>query len=269
MNQQIFYSLFFLLQAFFCAAQLRPCSAEDDFEPEGEFGFFPFPEQAQVEPEVFEDTLHFDKMPGFKILVAAYDEYYLAKKDSNGTERYYYLSFFASLHEEHQVLKDSILGDLLVLYGTDVNGRSSARYGDGWGTSVSTFTIIDPQRWGWYGEVNYRNSEEHWGTYYTDTSGKEIYYSDIQDTITNPNYEPSSHFNEHNRSDEIRDLCELTIAGRKIKLDCSYQSFERLDSRFLDGQNETLVEGDSCAYQLEYFRDQDGIFKTKDELNTK
>lgn len=255
--------LFSLVGILSAEAQALPeCSDSNEVAEIDGFSFYPLEKVDSIPLASIEDTLTFDSVPGFMVLVMEeYHTYYIPITEKGlPTRSFYYLNWFAPI-DEAQLLADEELGSLIVLYGNDRNGRSSVRYGDGWGNEQDYFTLIDLQRGGYYGQFEYYNRTEHWGESYSDTLGNEIYYSDLHDTLSDPDFYPSDHFNVHNRMGVEEFRCQLIIEGRTVEFDCVYRNLERTEIDYLKGGQGLEAEGDSCHMSQKYYRDLDGIYK--------
>lgn len=260
--------LFFLAGISSAQAQTLPtCSDSNEVSEIDAFSFYSLDQVDSIPLTSIRDTLRFDSVPGFMILaMEEYHQYYIPITENGAsTGTFYYLNWFAPI-DEAQLLEDEELGDLIVLYGNDRNGRSSVRYGDGWSNEQDYFTFIDLQRGGYYGQYEYHNRTESWGESYSDTLGNEIYYSDLNDTLTDPDFYPSDHFNVHLRMGVEEFRCQLIIDGRTVELDCVYRQLERTEIDYLKGGKGLEAEGDSCHMYQKYYRDLDGFYipiKTK------
>lgn len=244
------------------AQTLEICNDRNDVSEMEDFQFYPFERVDSLPLESISDTLLFDSVPGFMIItLEEYDIYYIPVPNPEGSSSsFYQLNWFSPL-DEASLLKDEELGDLVVLYGYDRNGRSSARYGSGWGSESNYFTLIDLKRGGYYGQYQYLHANENWGVSYTDTIGNEIYHSDLMDTATDPNFHPSDHFNVHNYNSLEEYRCSLAIGSRSISIDCNYSIRHTATIDYLQGGQGEESEGDSCRMFQKYYRDQDGLFK--------
>lgn len=242
------------------SAQLRPCSSEDDFSEFQSLEFYPFERFDSIEYSEIEDSLLFSGLSDFKVLKLAYQEYYIPREDEAGKPYYYKLNLFADLHSEYDYIQDPSLGDLVVLYGSEMNGRTSVRYGDGFSYQNDYCMLIDLKRWGHYGALQYRSNNEHWGQQYTTLAGDTISYSSLMDTISDPDYYPEDHLNVHYRIEQEGWDGQLEWGSDTIKMYFKVYHSETRTDHFLKQAEAVHQKADSCFIKELYLRDSNGIF---------
>lgn len=257
----VLFSFFLLIPNLSLKAQIEACTEDQDFAEKQSLSFYPFEKLEAIDTSIIEYRFDLYSVIPYSILQIDYNEYCLAYLPENGTVQYYKLPFHARLHEDFDYLRDSVWGDLLIIYGYDMNGRTSARFGGGFDYQEDYCALIDLKRMGYYGSILYRRSSEQWSQHFSDLEGRKIEYSILMDTLSDPNYYPEDHLNVHYWNSQEGWDGDIDWSSDRLNMKFKYYSRETLSDEFLDGRKNSHSEGDSCYTEIIYLRDAEGLFQ--------